>query len=307
LLEWTAKTPGAATYDGGAPRELIRLRQPFANHNAGHLGFNPRAAAGSAERGWLYMGIADGGSGGDPMNLSQNMESAFGKVFRIDPLGRNSKNGRYGVPAENPFVKRAGALPEIYALGVRNPQVFSWDAKTGRMYLSDIGQNIVEEISPVTAGANLGWNVWEGNYRYISREAVNLEKPRSDPSITYPIAEWGQPDPLLQSQSAATGLVVYRGSQIPQLANRILFADLPSGEIFHVSADEVPNGGQDPIRRVLLNDGGTAKTLLQVVQAKNTVQGKKPATRADVRLFESADGRVYLLNKGDGVIRVLIP
>jgi glucose/arabinose dehydrogenase len=307
LLEWTAKTPGAATYDGGAPRELIRLRQPFANHNAGHLGFNPTAADGSAERGWLYIGIADGGSGGDPMNLAQNMESAFGKVFRIDPLGRNSKNGRYGIPAENPFVKRTGALPEIYALGVRNPQRFAWDVKTRRMYLSDIGQNIVEEISPVTAGANLGWNVWEGNYRYISREAVNLEKPRSDPSMTYPIAEWGQPDPLLQSQSAATGLVVYRGSQIPQLANRILFADLPSGEIFHVSADEVPNGGQDPIRRVLLNDGGMAKTLLQIIQAKNTAQGKKPATRADVRLFESADGRVFLLNKGDGTIRVLVP
>jgi hypothetical protein len=307
LLEWTAKTPGAGTYDGGAPRELIRLRQPFANHNGGHLAFNPTAAAGSAERGWLYMGIADGGSGGDPMNLAQNMESAFGKVFRIDPLGKNSRNGKYGVPAENPFVKRAGALPEIYALGVRNPQRFGWDSKSGRMYLADIGQNIVEEVSPVTAGANLGWNVWEGNYRYVSREAVSLEKPRSDPAVTYPIAEWGQPDPLLQGQSAATGVGVYRGSEIPPIANRIIFADMPSGEIFHVSADNVPNGGQDPIRRIMLNDGGTAKTLLQIIQAKNESQGKKPATRSDLRLGESADGRVFLLNKADGVIRVLAP
>jgi hypothetical protein len=87
LLEWTAKTPGGASYDGGAPRELIRLRQPFANHNGGHLAFNPTAAAGSAERGWLYMGIADGGSGGDPMALAQNMSSAFGKIIRIGHLG----------------------------------------------------------------------------------------------------------------------------------------------------------------------------------------------------------------------------
>jgi hypothetical protein len=307
LLEWTAKTPGAATYDGGAPRELIRLRQPFANHNAGHLAFNPAAPATGGERGFLYVGVADGGSGGDPLNLAQNMASAFGKVFRIDPLGKNSKNGKYGIPADNPFVKRGGALPEIYALGVRNPQRFGWDPKTGRMYLADIGQNIVEEISPVTAGANLGWNVWEGNYRYISREAVSLEKPRSDPAMTYPIAEWGQPDPLLQGQSAATGVVVYRGTQVPQLANRIIFADMPSGEIFHVSADNVPNGGQDPIRRILLNDGVTAKTMLQVIQAKNEAQGMKPATRSDLRLGEGADGRVYLLNKGDGTIRVLVP
>lgn len=302
VLEWTAKTPAAATYDGEAPRELIRLRQPFANHNGGHIGFNPTVSAGSAERGWLYIGIADGGSGGDPMSLAQNMSSAFGKIFRIDPLGRNSRNGKYGVPAANPFVKQSGALPEIYALGVRNPQRLAWDPKTGRMYMSDIGQDIVEEISPVTAGANLGWNIWEGNYRFISREAVSLEKPRSDPAMTYPVAEWGQRDPLLQNSSAAVGLVVYRSADIPQLANKLLFCDMPSGELFHLSADGTSAGTQDVIRRVLFNDG---RTLLQLIQAKNEAQGKKPATRADLRLGESADGRVFLLNKGDGVIRVL--
>jgi glucose/arabinose dehydrogenase len=307
LLEWTAKTPTAAAYDGEAPRELMRWRHPFGNHNGGHVAFNPTAPPGSAERGHLYLGIADGGSGGDPMNLSQNLESSFGKVFRIDPLGKNSLNGKYGIPADNPFVKRPDALPEIFALGVRNPQRFGWDMKSGRMYLADIGQNIIEEISPVTAGANLGWNRWEGNYRFVNNSAVSLENPRSDPAMTYPIVEWGQPDPLLQSQSAATGVIVYRSAQIPALANRIIFADMPSGEIFHVSADNVPNGGQDPIRRILLNDGGSAKTLLEIIQTKNEAQGKKPATRSDLRLDESADGRVFLLNKGDGIIRVLTP
>ena len=85
MLEWTAKTPGAATYDGGAPRELFRLRQPFANHNAGHMAFDPLVAAGSPDFGLLYIGVADGGSGGDPMRLGQNLGSAFGKILRIDP------------------------------------------------------------------------------------------------------------------------------------------------------------------------------------------------------------------------------
>jgi hypothetical protein len=307
LLEWTAKTLGAATYDGAAPREIFRLRQPFANHNAGHVAFNPTAKAGTPEAGWLYVGVADGGSGGDPMNLSQNLSSAFGKVFRIDPLGRTSRNGKYGIPADNPFLKTANALPEIYALGVRNPQRFAWDPANGRMFLADIGQNIVEEISPVSAGANLGWNVWEGSFRFISREAVSLEKPRSDPKMTYPVAEWGQPDPLLQGQSAATGVVVYRGKEIPQLANLLIFADMPSGEIFYVSADKQPDGGQDGIRRILLNDGGTAKTVLAIIQAKNSAQGKPPATRSDLRFGVGADGRVFLLNKADGTVRVLAP
>ena len=307
LLEWTAKTPGAAAYDGAAPRELMRFRQPFANHNAGHLAFNPLAKPGTPEFGLLYIGVADGGSGGDPLRMAQSLGSAFGKIFRIDPSATTSANKKYGIPAGNPFVARASALPEIYAYGVRNPQRFAWDAQNGAMYTSDIGQNIVEEISRVTAGANLGWNDWEGSFRFISRQAVSLEKPRSDPSVTYPVAEWDQVDPLMQNSSAAVGLVVYRGREIPQLANLLIFTDMPSGEIFYVSADRPPDGGQAPIRRILLNSGGTAKTVLQVIQEANAAQGKKPATRADLRLNAGAGNQVFLLNKGDGIIRVLTP
>jgi hypothetical protein len=307
LLEWTAKTPTAATYDGGPPRELFRLRQPFANHNAGHMAFNPLATPGTPEFGLLYIGVADGGSGGDPMRLGQNLGSAFAKIFRIDPLGTTSANKKYGIPASNPFVKTAGALPEIYAYGVRNPQRFAWDSRNRNLFLADIGQNIVEEISLVTPGANLGWNDWEGSFRFIGRQAVSDEKPRSDPKVTYPIVEWGQLDPLLQPNSAASGLVVYRGTQIPQLANLLLFTDMPSGEIFYVNADKLPSGGQDPIRRILLNSNGSAKTMLQVIQEKNTSQGKMPATRSDLRLSLGPDNQVFLLNKGDGTIRVLTP
>jgi glucose/arabinose dehydrogenase len=308
LLEWTAKTPGAAGYDGGPPRELMRFEQPYANHNAGHLTFNPLAASGSPDFGLLYIGSADGGSGGDPLKLAQNRASAFGKILRIDLLGKNSANGKYGIPASNPFAKGgAGTLPEIYAIGLRNPQRFAWDPKTGAMYVADIGQNIVETINPVPAGANLGWNIWEGSFMYGGRGGVMTDKPRSDPAMTYPVVEYAQADPLLQNSSAVTMGLVYRQSEIPALANLLLFGDNPSGEIFYVSADKLPDGGQDAIRRVLFNDDGTRKTLLQLIQAKNTAQGKKPATRADLRFNEGPSGRIFVLNKRDGVIRVLRP
>jgi hypothetical protein len=169
LLEWTARTPGAPAYDGEAPRELLRLQQPFANHNGGLIAFNPLARPGQPEFGMLYVGSADGGSGGDPMNMAQNMASPFGKILRIDPVGRNSRNGKYGIPGDNPFVAASGVLGEIWASGVRNPQRFGWDPANGRMFVADIGQNTVEELSPVIRGGNLGWNVWEASYRYAGR------------------------------------------------------------------------------------------------------------------------------------------
>jgi hypothetical protein len=309
LLEWTARTPDAASYDGGPPRELLRLEQPFQNHNGGHITFNPLVAARDADFGLLYVGVADGGSGGDPLDLAQNLNSPFGKILRIDPLGKNSANGKYGIPGANPFANdgKAETLGEIYAYGVRNPQRLFWDSKTGRMFMSDIGQNIVEEISPITAGANLGWNDWEGSYTYVNR-LVSTENPRSDPNVTYPVVEYGQLDPLLQRSVAAIGGLVYRHTAIRQLTGLLIFGDNPSGEVFYVSADELPpSGGQDAIRRVLFDDGGEAKTLLQLIQEKNVMQGKAKATRADLRFGIGPEGQVFVLNKRDGTIRLLVP
>ena len=309
LLEWTAKNPAAAVYDGGPPREVIRFRQPFANHNAGHLSFNPLASAGSVDYGLLYMGVADGGSGGDPLRLAQNLSSGFGKIFRIDPLGSGSANGKYGIPASNPFVNdgNAATLGEIYAYGVRNPQRFAWDSRNGNLFLADIGQNIVEEVSLVTAGANLGWNEWEGSYKFISRQEVSLANPRSDAKVTYPVVEYGQPDPLLQPSSAVTGVIVYRATAIKGLANLVLFGDNPSGEVFYFNADRLPQGGQDSIRRVLFVHNGTAKTLLEIIKEKNAAEGRPAATRADLRFGTGPNSQVFLLNKRDGTIRVLVP
>lgn len=306
LLEWTAKTPGAATYDGDAPRELLRLQQPFANHNGGLIAFNPLARPGRTDFGMLYVGSADGGSGGDPMSMAQNMESPFGKILRIDPLGRNSRNGKYGIPADNPFVATRGALGEIWASGVRNPQRFGWDPANGSLYVADIGQGTVEELSPVPKGANLGWNVWEGSFRYAGRGGVDTTGRRGDRSMTYPIAEYDHSDPVLSNRAAVTGVIVYRGAAIPQLRDRILFGDMPSGEVFSITANDTLANGQDHVRRVLLNDNGEARTLLQLIREKNAQQGRQAASRADLRFGTGPDDQVFLLNKADGVVRLLV-
>ena len=136
---------------------------------------------------------------------------------------------------------------------------------------------------------------------------MNVAEPRKDPKITYPIVEFGQIDPLLQTNSAAIGGIVYRNTKIPQLNNLLIFGDNPSGEIFYVNADNLPKGGQDPIHRILLNDNGTSKTFLQVIKEKNMAQGKMPATRADLRFGEGPNGQIFLINKRDGIIRLLVP
>jgi glucose/arabinose dehydrogenase len=308
LLEWTAKDPAARTYDGGAPKELFRAAHPFPNHNGGQIAFNPLAKAGDADFGLLYVGFADGGAGGDPMNLAQNLSSAFGKILRIDPLGTNSANGRYGIPASNAFASDAAkdTLGEIFAYGVRNPQRFAWDPRGGRMLVADIGQNQVEEISPVTSGANLGWVKWEGSYKYVSRQ-VDLEGARGETGLTWPLVEFDHSDPILQRAAAITGLTVYRDSEIKALSNRIVFGDIPSGEIFHVPADEELKGGTAAIRRVLLKSGDKQKTLLEVINDKLTASNKRTAPRVDLRFGFGPKGQIFLLNKRDGVIRLLVP
>ena len=308
LLEWTARDPAAATYDGGPPRELFRIEEPFDNHNGGRIGFNHTSSPGDPDFGLLYIGMADGGAAGDELDIAQDLGRVFGKILRIHPLGSNSANGRYGVPADNPYARDGveGTLGEIYASGVRNPQGFDWDAVTGDLLMADIGQSVVETLNVVPSGGDLGWNTWEGSYRVVTNTRVEQSNPRADPEITYPVAEFDQNDPLLQPGSAATGVVAYRSDRIPQLTNRVLWGDLPSGEVFHVPADNLRGGGQAAIRRVLFRDGGETKTFLELIRAKNTDQGLSPTRRADLHFGRGPEGRVFLLNKWDGVVREIV-
>ena len=158
------------------------------------MSFNPLAAPGAIDFGLLYVGVADGGSGGDPLGVGQNLGVPYGKILRIDPLGSDSANGQYGIPAGNPFVSDsdAGTLGEIYAYGVRNPQRFGWDPLNRNLFLADIGQNIVEELSLVPAGGNLGWNAWEGSFGFVSRQAVSLTNQRGDPAPSIRLSSTGR-------------------------------------------------------------------------------------------------------------------
>ena len=309
LLEWTAADPAAAIYDGGPPREVLCVEDPFRDHNGGGLGFNPLAALGDPDFGLLYVGLGDGGWGGDE---AQDLGSLLGKILRIDPLGSNSANGRYGIPADNPFANGGAAVRgEIYAYGLRNPRRFVWDERNGNLFVADIGQRVVEEISLVPRGGNLGWNDWEGSFRFISlrRGVVSPADPRGEAGFVYPVVEYDHLDPLFQPAGAAavTGLAVYRHDAVPPLANLVLFGDLPSGEVFGFSADDLPDGGQDAIRRVLFDDGDGPKTLLSLIREKNASQGRRPARRADLRFGSGPDGQIFLLNEHDGVIRRLVP
>jgi hypothetical protein len=308
LHEWQVNGAASGQYDGEAPRELMRFQQPYGNHNAGLIAFYPLAEPGDDEYGLLYIGSADGGSGGDPLNLSLNLESPFGKMLRIDPLGSNSANGQYGIPADNPFVGQENALDEIYAYGMRNPQRFGWDPDNGNLFMADIGQNIVEKVSLVPKGSNLGWNDWEGSYRYISRSEVVLDSFQDDPDVVFPLAEYGRYDPLMADRVAVTGIHVYRSGSVSQLMDKVLFGDMVNGEIFWFDADNLPGGGTEGIRRVLLrDDSGESKTFLQLIREKNTAQGREQSPRTDLRFGAGPDDRFFLLNKQDGVIREVVP
>ena len=335
LLEWTTGDPSAAFYDGAPPRELMRIKQVYDQHASGMLGFNPCARSGDADFGLLYLSMGDGGV----RTTSQDLSNVGGKILRIDPLGTNSPNGQYGIPADNPFVAANGALGEIYAYGMRHPQRFGWDVRNGDLFVADIGEYHVEEINLVPAGANLGWRDWEGSFEWVDtwrddwrlvvRLAVNavqaireghfrirrpddvrvfsLDNPRSDARITYPVVEFDRWDPLLQKKVAITGVVVYRHDAIPQLENAVLFGELVSGEVFYFPADDLPAGGQEAIRRVRFKQRGETKTLLQMIREKNIAQGREPIVRADMRFGTGPEGQIFLINKRDGIIRRLIP
>src|SRR5207245_404433 len=143
----------SANPDVADPTEklILTFDQPFENHNGGMLAFGPE--------GYLYIGTGDGGSGGDPQNNGQRLDTLLAKLLRIDV----DSASHYAVPRDNPFVGRAGARGEIWAYGLRNPWRFSFDRPSGRLFLADVGQDTVEEVDLVVRGGNYGWRIMEGD------------------------------------------------------------------------------------------------------------------------------------------------
>jgi glucose/arabinose dehydrogenase len=172
--------------------------------------------------GYLYIGLGDGGSGGDPHGYGQSLRTLLGKMLRIDPRPQGGKP--YGIPPDNPFVERQGARPEIWSFGLRNPWRYSFDRETGDLWIGDVGQNAREEIDFEPAGTpggrNYGWNAFEGSAPFPG--GAPAPEDAVPPLIDYP---------LEAGACAVTGGYVYRGTAIPSLRGAYVYADFCVGQL----------------------------------------------------------------------------
>ena len=189
---------------------LLIIPQPYGNHNGGMIAFGPD--------GYLYIGMGDGGAGGDPKNYAQNVNELLGKFLRIDV----DQQRPYGIPSDNPFVKGQDR-PEIFAWGLRNPWRFSFDRKTGNLWAGDVGQNHWEEIDVIQKGKNYGWRLLEGKHCFNPEAGCRTAKNLVDPVTEYDHSS---------DRCSVTGGYVYRGTMIPALQGTYLFGDFCSGEIW---------------------------------------------------------------------------
>jgi len=241
---------------------LLTVEQPFPNHNGGQILFGPD--------GMLYIGLGDGGGGGDPGGRGQSLTDLLGDILRVDVTSGTS----YTVPPDNPFVGRADARPEVWSYGLRNPWRFSFDAATADLYIGDVGQSAWEEVDVVSAaagagrGANFGWNVMEGLHCYAGASC--------DPSqFTLPVLEYSH------SQGCSiSGGYVYRGAAIPALQGHYFYADYCSGWV----------------RSFRWQDG----------QATEPYQWPTLAPGGAVPSFgQDAAGELYVMNAGGQVFRIV--
>jgi glucose/arabinose dehydrogenase len=214
-------------------RVILRIEQPYANHNGGAMAFGPD--------GYLHVATGDGGSGGDPQANGQRLDTLLGKILRIDVDGA-SGDRRYAIPGDNPFDGRDGR-EEIWAYGLRNPWRFSFDFASGDIWIGDVGQGTLEEINRQPAGSpglNYGWNVMEGDACYPSGSACDRA------GLTMPIATYGH-----GPECSVTGGHVYRGTEFPDMVGQYFFGDFCSGRIWSLVADQP--APQDPVE--LLDTG----------------------------------------------------
>ena len=221
-VNYTAKDPGLKTIisefkfspalgrvDEKTERRILTFEQPYENHNGGQIAFGPD--------GMLYIGTGDGGAAFDPHFNGQSKKTLLGKILRIDV----SPSENYAIPKDNPFAGVSDLRGEIWAYGLRNPWRFSFDPKTGELWVADVGQNKMEEIDLVTKGGNYGWNIVEGT------NCLSTRYQCVDPSLIPPIFTYGRDQGF-----SITGGYVYRGSKIPALEGTYVYGDFGSGRIW---------------------------------------------------------------------------
>ena len=198
--------------------EIIRIPQPYWNHNGGTIAFGPD--------GKLYIALGDGGAGNDPHGNAQNLGTLLGSILRID-VDKKSKGKGYAIPRDNPFVSTKGAQPEIWAYGVRNIWRLAFDRKTGHLWAADVGQNLWEEINIVVKGGNYGWNLREGGHSF----GKNGSGPKDN--LIDPVWEYDH-----AVGRSITGGHVYRGKKLPGLNGAYMYADYITGKVYALKYDE---------------------------------------------------------------------
>ena len=217
------------TADKNSEKILLKLAQPFGNHNGGHLAFGPKD-------GMLYIGFGDGGKWGDPYDNAQNLNTLLGAILRIDV----NSGDPYSIPVDNPFIGQKDKRPEIFCYGLRNPWRFSFDRETNDLIIGDVGQNLWEEISwttwDVSKGANYGWRTMEANHCYNPEEFCDTT------DLVMPVHEYPNNAAYMKilmgmDNSEATGCsvtggYVYRGADNPHLWGTYIFGDYCTGRIW---------------------------------------------------------------------------
>jgi len=219
IARYTVSATDPDRADPTSAATILTIPQPYSNHNGGQLLFSP-------VDGYLYIGTGDGGSGGDPQNYAQNIDSLLGKMLRLDVDG----SFPYAIPPDNPYVGRSGR-DEIWAIGLRNPWRFSFDRATGDIFIGDVGQNLREEIdyqaTGTPGGLNFGWRCMEGTHPY------NFTGDCLTATLTPPIAEYGH-----DVGRSVTGGFIYRGAYYPALRGRYFYADYVTGLLWSIAQGE---------------------------------------------------------------------
>lgn len=199
--------------DPKSEQELLRIKQPFWNHNGGTIVFGPD--------GYLYIALGDGGAANDPFGNGQKLSTLLGKILRID-VDHHDQGKAYAIPKDNPFVGKGDVKPEIWAYGLRNPWCISFDKEDGTFWCADVGQDIWEEIDIIVKGGNYGWNLREGFHKFGPKGS----EPRKD--LIEPIWEYHHNI----SGKSITGGEVYHGRRVPALEGHYIYADYVSGKVW---------------------------------------------------------------------------
>jgi glucose/arabinose dehydrogenase len=231
VVEYRRGSSGRA--DPSSARVVLSMDDRMENHNGGHLAFGPD--------GFLYVGTGDGGGGGDPDDNAQNRDSLLGKILRIDVNSR-APGKEYGIPSTNPFAAGGGA-PEVYSYGLRNPWRFSFDRVRGDIWIGDVGQGEIEEVDfrrrGGARGVNFGWNAFEGRSPFADGGPVQGRAP------VRPVAQYTH-----DQGCSITGGYVYRGTRVPALRGRYVFADFCSGKLWTMRGGPTPGSKRDDTGRV---------------------------------------------------------